>query len=153
MAYTLVATLTLEPMGPAGALVLSDDQVVALGEGAKAFPVLVAVGDTTMRLRLARMGGKNLIGFSKAARAEAGLELGQTISVEISRDAEPRSVAVPEDLAAALAEDPEAQARFTALAYSHQKAYVAWVTEAKREQTRIDRIAKTVVAVRAGEVR
>lgn len=153
MTETLDVELALEPMGPAGALVLNDEQVHALGEGAKAFPVTVTVGAVTLRLRLARMGGKNLIGFSKAARAEAGLELGQRVAVRIARDDTPRTVEVPADLAEALVADSQAKARFDSLAYSHQKAYVAWVTEAKREQTRADRIAKTVVEVRAGRTR
>jgi len=39
------------------------------------------------------------------------------------------------------------------MAYTHRKEYVRWVTEARREQTRLDRIAKTVEMVRAGETR
>ncbi|HML50320.1 MAG TPA: YdeI/OmpD-associated family protein [Propionicimonas sp.] len=153
MAQILTVELTLQPFGPAGAVELSDEQVAVLGDGAKAFPVTVTVAGTTLRLRLARMGGKNVIGFSKAARAEAGLELDQTASMDIARDQEPRTVEVPADLAAALAADPQAEFRFAGMAYSHQKAYVVWVTEAKREQTRADRIAKTVIAVRAGQTR
>ena len=153
MPQTLHEVMTLEPMGPAGALVLSDAQVAALGDGAKAFPVTVTVGAITLRLRVARMGGKNLIGFSKAARAEAGLELGQTIEVQIAADSAPRTVEIPPDLAAALSADAQAQSQFEAMAYSHRKAYVAWVTGAQREQTRADRIAKTVAAVREGQTR
>lgn len=153
MAQTLTLQLALQPFGPAGALELSDEQVAALADGAKTFPVIVTVAGHTLRLRLTRMGGKNVIGFSKAARTEAGLELGQTASAQIAWDREPRTVEVPADLAAALAADPEAASRFAAMAYSHQKAYVTWVTEAKRETTRADRITKTVIAVRAGQTR
>lgn len=153
MAQQLTVELVLQPFGPAGALELSDDQVALLGDGVKVFPVTVTIAGNTLRLRLTRMAGKNVIGFSKAARAEAGLELGQAAVVHIARDAEPRRVEVPADLAAALAADPEAESRFAAMAYSHQKAYVAWVSDAKRDQTRLDRITKTVIAVRAGQTR
>ncbi len=68
----------LEPMGPAGAIVLDDEQVAQLST-AKAFPVVVTIGEHTGRLRLARMGGKNLIGFSKAVRAEMGVAPGDEI--------------------------------------------------------------------------
>ncbi len=69
---------TLEPRGPAGAFVLDDEQVAALGGGRKTFPVRVAVNGTALSLRLARMGGENLIGLSKAVRAEAGVEINGT---------------------------------------------------------------------------
>ena len=55
--------------------------------------------------------------------------------------------------AAALAGDAEAKTRFNALAYSHRKEFVRWVTEAKREATRAQRVAKTLEMLRAGEHR
>lgn len=71
----------LESSGPAAAIVLTDEQVAAFGAG-KVFPVVVSFGDRSIRLRLARMGGRNLIGFSQAARAEMGLEKDQEIDVD-----------------------------------------------------------------------
>ncbi len=50
----------LEGRGPAAAIVLSDEQVESLGAG-KAFPVVVDFGDRSIRLRLSRMGGQNMI--------------------------------------------------------------------------------------------
>jgi len=144
--------VTLEPRGPAAAIVLTDDQVATLGDGAKTFPVRVEVGGATVALRLARMGGENMIGFSKAARAEAAVEIGGSYRVVITRDEGERTVAVPDDLAKAL-RSGRMVARFDALAYSHRKEYVRWVTEAKRPQTRADRIVKTVEMVRAGKTR
>ena len=55
---------------------------------------------------------------------------------------------MPEDLRDALAGDELARERFDALAESHQREYVAWVDEAKREETRRRRIEKTVAMVR-----
>ena len=81
MADQLQLELTLEPRGPAGAFVLSDEQVAALGDGAKAFPVLIRVGDRSLALRLARMSGENLIGLSRAARAEAGVAIRDRVAV------------------------------------------------------------------------
>lgn len=65
----------LEGRGPAAAIVLTDGQVASLDAG-KTFPVVVSLGDRSIRLglarmggdnrlRLARMGGDNLIGLSK----------------------------------------------------------------------------------------
>jgi len=153
MPSTLRLTATLEPRGPAGAFVLTDEQVAALGDGRKAFPVQVTVQGTTLTLRLARMGGENLIGLARAAREQAGVEIGAGYDVEITVDAGDRTVEVPDDLAAALAADPAAATAFAALAYSHRKEFVRWVSEAKREATRADRIATTVEMARTGRTR
>lgn len=150
---TLHITAVLESRGPAGAFVLTDAQVADLGAGARAFPVSVTVNGVTLPLRLARMGGENLVGLAKAARTQAGVEVGESYDVTIVRDDAERPVEVPADLAAALAADPTAEAAFTALAPSHRKEFVRWVTEAKREQTRVLRVEQTVEMVRAGRTR
>jgi hypothetical protein len=137
----------LEPMGPAGAIVLDDEQVAQLS-AAKAFPVVVTIGDRTGRLRLARMGGKNLIGFSKAVRAEMGVELGDEIDVVITADTAERTVEIPNPLAAALASDPAAQAAFDALAYSRRKEIARSIAEAKQDATRERRLAKALDELR-----
>ncbi|KRE41961.1 YdeI/OmpD-associated family protein [Knoellia sp. Soil729] len=153
MGETLHLTAVLEARGPAGGFTLTDEQVAALGDGAKAFPVVVTVNGKPIPLRLARMGGENLVGFSKANRAAAGVELGDEVTFDIAADQAPREVQVPDDLAAALSADPPVEAAFAALASSHRKEFVRWVTEAKREQTRAERVAKTAEMVRAGQTR
>ena len=153
MADSLRVRLPLEARGPAGAFVITDEQVATLGAGRKTFPVTVAVHGARLPLRLARMGGENLIGLAKAARAQAGVEIGMTYDVEITAEVGEREVEVPADLAAALAADPVAEERFTGLAYSHRKSFAQWVVEAKRDQTRADRVAKTVEMVREGRTR
>jgi hypothetical protein len=133
---------TLEPMGPAGAIVLSDEQVAELSS-AKAFPVAVTIGEKTARLRLARMGGKNLIGFSKANRAAVGLELGDEFEAVIVADTAERTVEVPEALTAALA-DAGLTGAFDALSPSRRKELAASVADAKQDATRERRIAKAL---------
>src|SRR5579862_9149822 len=93
---------TLEPRGPAGAFVLTDEQVASLGEGRKAFPVRLTVNGSAHPLRLARMGGENVIGMSKAARAAAGVEIGSSYAVVVELDGDARTIEVPGDLAKAL---------------------------------------------------
>ncbi|WP_295014931.1 YdeI/OmpD-associated family protein [uncultured Microbacterium sp.] len=137
----------LEPMGPAGAIVLSDEQVAALST-AKAFPVTVTVGGNSARLRLARMGGKNLIGFSKANRAAMGLELGAEFDAVIAPDDAERTVEVPLALSAALAE-AGLTAAYDALSFSRRKEIAVSVADAKQEATRVRRIAKALEDLRA----
>jgi hypothetical protein len=138
----------LEGRPPAGAIVLSDEQVASLGAG-KTFPVVVTIGDRTARLRLARMGGQNLIGFSKAVRTDLGLELDQEIDAVIRVDSGERTVDVPPELAAALDAQPGARAAFDALSYSVRKEHVRTVADAKQDATRERRIAKIVEGLSA----
>lgn len=51
---------------------------------------------------------------------------------------------VPKDLAAALRKNAKAAAAFKQFAPSHRRAYVEWITEAKRDGTRQKRLATTL---------
>ena len=142
----------LEPRGPAAAVVLTDEQVATLGAG-KTPPVRVTINGTTVQARIGRMGGENLLGLSKQLRTDLGVEIGQTVDVVIAPDAQPRTVEVPEELAAALAADSDARAAFDALAPSHRKEFARWVAEAKRQETRSSRVEQTVQMLRDGRTR
>ena len=146
----LEITTTLAPRGPAGAIVLDDDQVAQIGGGAKVFPVKVTVNDRPARLRLARMGGESLIGFNKQVRAELGVEIGDQVHAVIERDDAPREIAIPEELQQALDAEPAAKAAFDKLAPSHRKEHARAIAEAKRPETRAKRVAATIEALRAG---
>lgn len=139
---------TLEGRGPAAAIVLTDEQVASFGAG-KTFPVAVTIADRTARLRLARMGGANMIGFSKAVRTDLGLEIGQEVDAVIRLDAAERPVEVPPSLAKALDDDPALRAAFDALSYSARKEHARSVADAKQEATRERRVEKVVEALRA----
>ncbi len=145
MPADLQLTTTVEPRGPAAAIVLTDEQVAVLG-GGKAFPVRVTVGPVTVAGRVARMGGENLVGLSRERRAALGVEAGDTVDVVIALDTGERTVAVPPDLAAALAEAGAREA-FDRLAPSHRREHVRSVTEAKRPETRARRVTAVVTAV------
>jgi bacteriocin resistance YdeI/OmpD-like protein/uncharacterized protein DUF1905 len=153
MAETLTLTLVLEPRGPAGAFLLSDEQVAAIGGGRRVFPVQVSVNGMTLPLRLARMGGENMIGLARAARELASVTIGSKYRVQILADEEERVVEVPEDLAVAMADDALARRAYEALAHTHRKEFVRWVSEAKRDATRRQRVAKTIEMLRAGQHR
>lgn len=134
--------------GPAAAILLSDEQVASFGAG-KAFPVAVTIGGRTARLRVARMGSENMIGFSKAVRADLGLEIDQEIDAVIRVDAAERTVDVPAELASALDADAAVRAAFDALSYSARKEHARSVADAKQDATRERRIAKIVEGLRA----
>jgi uncharacterized protein YdeI (YjbR/CyaY-like superfamily) len=130
-------------------VVLDEDIVATVGEGAKRFPVAATVNDYTWRTTVTRMGGEYLLGLSRAVREAAGVEAGDEVAVALSLDTAPREVEIPEALAQALAGDPDAQAAFEKLSYSHRKEYARWVDEAKREETRHRRVEKTLEKLRS----
>lgn len=136
----------LEPRGPAAAVLLTDEQVAALG-GGKTPPVRFTVNGTTVDGRIGRMGGQNLLGFNKAVRERLGVTAGDEVSVTIELAAGPPPVDVPADLAAVLDADPALRAAFDALAPSHRKEHARSVADAKRPETRQRRIAAVVGAL------
>lgn len=139
----------LQPRGPAAAVVLTDEQLEVLGEGAKTPNVEVTVNGTyTFAGRVGRMGGENLLGFNKANRTAAGVAAGDEVDVVVRLDGVARTVDVPDDLAAALAGVPGAREAFDALAYSHRKEHVRSVVDAKRPETRAKRVGQVLDAVR-----
>lgn len=130
-------------------LQVPDDVVAALGGGRRA-PVVVTVGGHSYRTTVATMAGRFLVPLSAANRTAAGVSAGDGVDVEITLDDAPREVAVPADLAAALAADPQAGRFFDGLAHSHRKEWVRWVEEAKKAETRTARVARAVESLRLG---
>ena len=62
-------------------------------------------------------------------------------------------IAMPDDLAAALAANPAAQATYDGFPPSCRREYLEWVTEAKRPETRARRIAQAVEMMAEGKKR
>lgn len=143
---TLTLQTMIEARGPAAAIVLTDDQVATLGAG-KAGPVTVTIAGTTARLRLARMGRENLIGMSKAVRAQLSVQVGDQVEAEIAPDRAERTVDVPPELTAALDEAGLTDA-FGAWSYSRRKEAARRVAEAKAAATRARRVVKVLEALK-----
>lgn len=133
----------LAPFGPATAIDLTDAQVEELGGGKRA-AVVVDIGGRTARVRLGVMDGRNVIGLSKAVRAQLGVDIGDEVDATISLDTAEREVDLPDDLAAALDAAAGVRAAFEALSYSRRKELARGVADAKRPETRERRIAAVV---------
>jgi Bacteriocin-protection, YdeI or OmpD-Associated/Domain of unknown function (DUF1905) len=113
-------------------------------------PVRGTLDGTQFRSTVAVYGGRYYLPVNRALRERAGVSVGQTVTVELERDDAPRTVEVPAELAAALDAAPAARAAFDRLSHSHQREYVNWVIEAKREATRERRLARTVELLQEG---
>ena len=123
------------------------DVVAALGAGRKP-AVTVAIGGHTYRSTVAVYGGAYYLPLSAENRAAAGVAAGDEVDVDVEVDTAPREVAVPADLAAALAAEPAAARAFDALSYSLRRRHVLAVEQAKAASTRERRIAKIVEELR-----
>jgi hypothetical protein len=95
-------------------------------------------------------GGSLCIGISKAVRAAAGVGIGDAVHVRIETDDAPRTIAVPGDLADALAAAGLTDA-FASLSYTHRREHVRSVEDAKRPETRARRIEQTVTRLAQAE--
>lgn len=123
--------------------------VTALG-GGKRPPVLVTINGYAYRSTIAPYGGVHLLPVSAEVRAGAGIAAGDPVTVAVELDTAKREVEVPADLAAALAASPAARDFFATLSFSNQRGYVDWVQSAKKDETRLARLAKTVESLEAG---
>lgn len=141
-------TTTLEATGGANvAIVVPDEVVTSFGRGQRV-PVVVTVEGHRYATSVARMGGRSLVSFNAATRKATGRGAGDTVTVRLEVDDDPRTVQVPPALAAALAADPAAAAAWEALAPSRQKAQATSVADAKAEATRERRVHKVLAALR-----
>jgi len=117
------------------------DAVAAMERGAR-FPVVVTINGHSYRSTVTPYGGRTMLPLSAENRVAAGVEAGQEVDVDIEHDDAPRTVTVPDDLAAALT--GPGRAAFDALSFSRQRAIVEPIEAAKTSQTRERRIAKAV---------
>jgi hypothetical protein len=140
---------TLETNGRTATGIEVPTSVVDALAAGKRPPVRVTLHEHTYRTTVARMGGRFLVPVSAEVRRAAGVIAGDELDVGIELDDAPRTVDVPADLAAALAEAPAAAQAWEKLAYTHQKEWARSVEDAKKPETRARRIAAAVEALRA----
>lgn len=121
--------------------------------GTKArIPVQGTVDGCPFRSSLMPQGdGRFILVINQTIRERIGKANGDTVSVTLDRDDAPREAEVPDDLALALDNDPEAGDQFREFSYSKQKEYVDWILSAKKAETRQSRIEKALIKIRNKE--
>jgi hypothetical protein len=94
---------------------------------------------------LMRMGRScDWLGITQEIRKKICKNPGDTVHVVIEEDKEERIIAIPEDLAGLFRKNKTESDYFHSLAFTHQKEYVNWILDAKREETRHARLEKTI---------
>ena len=119
--------------------------------GSKRPKIKALIEGVPYRGLLVRMGGPNhMLIILKGIREQIGKTFGDEIQVSVEADVKERVVAVPAELKRAFKVEQAAKSAFEKLSYTHQKEYVTWINEAKKEETRQSRIVKTIEMLKEG---
>ena len=85
----------------------------------------------------------------KAIREQIGKGPGDIIEVAVWKDEEKRTLEVPAQFEK-LMKNEGLLPFFEKLSYTHRKEYCRWITEAKKEETRLKRSAKAIEMLKRG---
>lgn len=100
--------------------------------------------------RLMPMGGGRLFLPVKAEiRKKIGKQEGDWVNIVLFADNSPREI--PEELLSCLMDDPIAHQTFLSYSDGEQKAFINWIYSAKKEETKVERIAKTLDKLSKGQ--
>jgi hypothetical protein len=130
-------------------IVVPTDVVAGLGSG-KRPAVKVTLNGYKYRSTVASMRGEFMLPVSADVRDRSGVAAGDDVDVVLELDTEAREVAVPADLKAALAADPDALRFFDGLSYSNKQRVVLPIEAAKAPDTRQRRVEKAISLLRQG---
>jgi hypothetical protein len=141
----------IESAGPGGAFVSIPFDVERV-YGRKRVPIEATIDAEPYRGTLVRMGGpSHMLIILKRIRRKIGKGPGDTVEVVLQEDLKPRTVDIPEDLARSLRARPKAGRFFAGLSYTNQKEYLRWIEDARRPETRQNRIRQTVSLLARGQ--
>ena len=120
--------------------------------GSKRPRVKALIEGVAYRGLLTRMGGPNhILIVLKEIREQIGKTFGDEIKISVELDTEERVVEIPKELLKELKKDKEARAFFDKLSYTHQREYVMWIDEAKKDETHQRRVIKTIEMLKKGK--
>jgi hypothetical protein len=86
--------------------------------------------------------GSMLLPLKAAIRKKIGKKEGDTVHVILYSDDSP--VIIPDEIMVCLLDSEKAHAYFLSLSASNQKYYIDWIEEAKKMETKVERICKTI---------
>ncbi len=114
-----------------------------------------AVGKTSNETAMGEFGRISALSdLPKDAALKALIRKAAAINesgVKPARVTKPAPLKVPDDLAAALKRDRVAKVNFDAMSPSHQREYIEWLFDAKRDETRSKRLATAIEWIGQGK--
>ena len=144
-------TATIQNAGGGGAFVEVPFDVEA-AFGSKRPKIKALIDGVPYRGILTRMGTeRHLLVVLKEIREQIGRTFGDEVTITLEPDTEPRVIEVPAELKKLFKTEKDAKAFFERLSYTHQREYVIWINEAKREETRQNRITKAIEMLKKGQ--
>ena len=134
----------------ATAIIIPFDIEEAFGARARV-AVRGTINGFPFRSSLFTMGGRTFMPVNQELRTGAKARGGDTVSIVMQRDDEPRTVEPPPDFARALRANKTAKAVWDKLSYTHRKEHVKAIEDAKKPETRQRRIEKAISLLAAGQ--
>ncbi|GGA65119.1 hypothetical protein GCM10008015_02430 [Flavobacterium palustre] len=100
--------------------------------------------------KLMPMGnGKLFLPLKAAVRKQIKKEAGDYVKVILYKDDSP--IEIPDELVVCLKDEPLAYETFVKLKEGEQKAFIDWIYSAKKDETKVERIATTIKKIIKGE--
>jgi Bacteriocin-protection, YdeI or OmpD-Associated/Domain of unknown function (DUF1905) len=140
----------LEPARGGGSVAKIPEECVKPLGGRKQMGVFGTLNGVEFRSSTMPYRGAFYLGVHKAVREAAGLEFGDAVEIEITRDDSPRVLDLPPELEAAFRAEPALGERFASLAFTRRRELAEPIAEAKRAETRERRLQDALSRLREG---
>jgi len=148
--YKYKAKIEEASVGTGGAFVLFPYDVEKEFGAKGRVPVKATFNGVAYSGSLVKYGApQHMLPMLKAIREQIGKGPGDTIEVVVWKDEEERVVPIPAPFKALL-KKVGLLAGFEKLSYTHRKEYVRWIEDAKKEETRQNRMARAVAMLKKG---
>jgi hypothetical protein len=95
-------------------------------------------------------GGRHRLYINTAMRKGAGVDVGDTVTIEVELDTKPRMLPEPAQLSRALRDNPAAQTAWDALTPSRRKEILSYLNWLKRPESLQRNVEKTLAQLLEG---
>jgi hypothetical protein len=138
----------LEARGGGAGVLIPLDVAEAMG-GRKQFRVVGTLNGAPLKTSTFPYEGEGLwMGVHKATRVAAGVDFGDELELEITRDDAPRVLELAPEIEAAFVAEPALRVRFEALSFTRRRELADPIAKAKKPDTRAARVARALTALR-----
>jgi hypothetical protein len=114
------------------------------------YDVTGTVGGNKVRGKLKSRPDGHYLELGPAWCRDFSIDAGRDVQVSLAPEG-PQLNALGPDIAEALDADPQVRRFFEALPTFYRKNFMRWIDQAKRPETRANRIAETVATLKAGK--
>jgi len=120
------------------------DVMRQLDPGKKRIKIKATFNGIPYRGLITPYGGVPMLGILKSIQQQLKKKAGDMITLTLEKDEEERVVEIPDDLQQIFDKNKKAFTIYNTLSYTNRKEYVRWITDAKHEDTRKERLKAIV---------